>query len=73
MKRDMDLCRQILLAVESWPTTLVPTSVRIDGRSPDDVHYNAWLLAQEGLIEGFDLTGDGDSVHRFAPSCLTAS
>ena len=52
MKRDMDLCRKILIEVESWPT-------------------NAWLLAEEDLIQGLDLTGDGDDVHRYAPRCLT--
>ena len=71
MKRDMDLCRKILIEVEKWPTTLAPNQVAIAGYSADTVHYNAWLLAEEGLIEGLDLTGDGDAVHRYAPSCLT--
>ena len=71
MKRDMDLCRRILLEVEQWPTTLEPREVEIDGYSPDQVDYHAWLLGEEGLIEGLDVTGDGDSVHRYLPKCLT--
>ena len=71
MKRDMDLCRRILFEVEEWPTTLEPRKVEIDGYTESEVGYNAWLLAQEGLIDGLDLTGDGCSVHVYAPSCLT--
>ena len=71
MKRNMDLCRKILIEVESWPTTLESKEVKIAEYSPDEVHYNAWLLAEEDLILGLDLTGDGDDVHRYAPSCLT--
>jgi len=71
MKRDMDLCRKILIEVESWPTTLESKEVKIAEYSPDEVHYNAWLLAEEDLIQGLDLNGDGDDVHRYAPGCLT--
>ena len=72
MKRDMDLCRKILLEIESWPTTTAPDIVVIEGYSTGAVGYNAWLLADQGLIEGIDVTGAGDEVHVFAPRCLTA-
>ncbi|MCY4376113.1 MAG: DUF2513 domain-containing protein [Spirochaetaceae bacterium] len=71
MKRDMDLCRRILFEVEQWETTLAPTRVEIDGYTADEIGYNAWLLADEGLIEGHEVTGDGDAVHQYWPSCLT--
>ena len=54
MKRDMDLCRKILIEIESWPTTLGPRPVEIDGYTDEQIGYNAWLLAQEGLIKGRD-------------------
>ena len=71
MKRDMDLCREILFEVERWQTTLAPTEVEIEGYTEEEVGYNAWLLADEGLIEGQDISGLGHSVHRYAPRCLT--
>ena len=71
MKRDMDLCRRILVEIEGWPTTLEPREVEIEGYSEEVVGYNAGLLAEEELIEGEDFSGDGDSVHRYAPRCLT--
>ena len=55
MKRDMDLCRQILIEVESWPTTSRPKQVAIDGYSDDTVGHHAWLLHEAGLIEGLEL------------------
>ena len=71
MKRDMDLCRQILIEVESWPTTLAPQDVEVEGYTKEQIGYNAWLLAEEGLIEGVESTGMGQSVHRYMPRCLT--
>ena len=71
MKRDMDLCREILIEVESWPTTLAPQEVEIEGYTREQIGYNAWLLADEELIEGVDSTGQGQSVHSYLPRCLT--
>ena len=71
MKRDMDLCRKILFEVEKWPTTTGPKQVEIEGYPADAVGYNVSLLAEEGLIDGLDATGDGDSVDVFLPRCLT--
>ena len=71
MKRDMDLCRKILIEIESWPTTLGPRPVEIDGYTDEQIGYNAWLLAQEGLIKGRDRAGIGRAVHAYSPSCLT--
>ena len=71
MKRDMDLCRRILFEVEKLPTTLAPTKLEIEGYTDDEVGYNAWLLAGEGLIEGADCSGMGDAVHQYMPRCLT--
>ena len=67
----MDLCRKILIEVESWPTTLAPQNVEIEGYTDEQVGYHAWLLADEGLIEGVELLGDGQSVHSFRPRSLT--
>ena len=71
MKRDMDLCRKILIEVEKRPTTTESDLVVIEGYSTGEVGHNAWLLNQGGLLEGIDVTGAGDSVDLFAPRCLT--
>lgn len=71
MKRDMDLCRKILIEIESWPTTLDPQHVEIEGYTFEQIGYNAWLLAEEGLIEGRNTIGDDQRVHSYAARCLT--
>ncbi len=67
----MDLCRRILFEVEKWDTTLDPKTMEIDAYTSDEINYNTWLLAQQGLIEALDFTGDGSSVHCYRPRCLT--
>ena len=73
MKRDMDLCRKILIEVESWSTTLAPQEVEIEGFTREQIGYNAWLLAEAKLIEGVESAGLGQSVHSYMPRCLTYS
>ena len=71
MKRDMDLCRKILLEVESWDTTVAPREVQIDGYTEDQIGHHAWLLADGGLLEGEDATTFGVRARRFMPRALT--
>ena len=71
MKRDMNLCRLVLIEVESWQTTLEPRQVVIPGRSRDEVDYHAYLLLEAGLVEGRALGGQGDPVDRCWPRAVT--
>ena len=71
MKRDMDLCREILLYVEACEGSVGPKEVKIEGYTTDQIGYHAKLLADAGLLEGKVSTGVGQSVHRFKPRCLT--
>ena len=71
MHRDMDLCRKILVEVEKIPTTRLLMEIKLEGYTDDEIGYNAWLLADEGLIEGQDISAHGHKVHRYAPLCLT--
>ena len=66
MKRDMDLCRKILLSVEAREESVGPEEVKIEGYTADQIGYHAKLLADAGLVEGL-----GMSVHHFWPRCLT--
>ncbi|WP_417461517.1 DUF2513 domain-containing protein [Kordiimonas sp.] len=70
MKRDMDLIREIMFAVEesdhdplSWMT------LSIDGRSQLEVSYHVQLLDEAGLITAVDLSSS-DGLH-WEPKQLT--
>jgi DNA-binding Lrp family transcriptional regulator len=59
MKRDMDVVRQILFAIEADNTRLGTTSAAIAekiARSPSEVGYHVKLLVEAGL-----LTADEDT------------
>lgn len=71
MKRDMDLCREILLCVEAREGSVGPEEVKIDGYTTDQIGYHAKLLADAGLLEGKSSTGVGQNVYRFKPRRLT--
>ena len=60
MKRDMDLMREILLAIErSDKSPLGWIDLDIPGRSLQDVSYNVMLLGEAGSIEVQNLCGMG--------------
>ena len=71
MKRDMDLCREILLCVEAREGPVGPAEVKIDGYTTDQIGYHAKLLADAGLLEGKSSTGDRG--RTFIASSLDAS
>jgi hypothetical protein len=50
MKRDLDLCREILRQTEESPESAGPT-LNLDGRSPEEISYHVKLLAEAGLVE----------------------
>ena len=56
MKRDMDLCRDILLNLEEKPFAAGTFKVEIAGKSEQDVSYHLKLLAQAGLVEAENLS-----------------
>ena len=49
MKRDLDLCRAILLAIEQHASSNAPT-VEIHGYSREQIEYHEQLLADAGLV-----------------------
>lgn len=51
MKRDMDLIREILLAVEELDTPTETEALSLPGRSAQDVLHHAVLLVEAGLIK----------------------
>jgi len=55
MKRDMDLIRAILLAVESDPHGIAP-KIEIPDYTEEQIGYHAFLLGEAGLAEVRDVT-----------------
>lgn len=61
MKRDMDLIRKILLAVEASDSGWSPESLTIDGYSDREVGYHCLLIVEAGLCNGEETTGGHDA------------
>jgi len=54
MKRDMELIRKILVAIEDHPKAQGSIPLHFDDYSDYDVSYHVKLLADHGLIEASD-------------------
>jgi hypothetical protein len=62
MKRDMELIRKILIAIEQSPSASPPSEVQelqMEGYSEEEVGYHALLIIEAGLAKGKDITGSG--------------
>ena len=62
MKRDMDLCRKILLSVEARESTVDIGWVEVESYTDGQVGHHVKLLAEGGLLEALDCTGQGDDI-----------
>lgn len=71
MKRDMDLVRKILMALEDNPTGYFKDEMTIDGYTEEDVGYHCYLLLQAGLVGGYDINTLGCSSPSAVASHLT--
>ena len=58
MRRDLDLIRKMLLAVEEAPTGFAP-DLKFEGHTDAQVGYHAFLLIDAGLAQGADATTHG--------------
>ena len=71
MKRDMDLVRKILLALEEQESGFAEHKFKVEGYSEDEVGYHVLLLMEAGLVHGVDMTHLGSKNPVAAPSRLT--
>ncbi|HNP62453.1 MAG TPA: DUF2513 domain-containing protein [Woeseiaceae bacterium] len=62
MKRDMELCRAIMLHLETCEDTMAPQRITVGDFTPEQVSYHVKLLADAGLIEALDFSSM-DSFH----------
>ena len=56
MKRDLDLIRKLVLAIEDSPTGYASDSIDIPGYSPEQIAYHSYLLVDSDLAKGVDVT-----------------
>ena len=71
MKRDMDLVRAILLAVEEHDHGFAPDDLEIDGFTEEQIAYHAFIMMEGGLLEGIDMTTRGSESPEAAIRHLT--
>lgn len=70
MKRDLDLCRTILLAIESQPHGFAD-ELQIEGYSEEQVGYHVYLLGEAGLLKTLERTGINSHSPQALPVNLT--
>ena len=72
MKRDMELARKILFALEACDNAWGPCDdMEIAGYSQQEVAYHVKLLCQADLIEAEDVSSMGPEGFSWIPSGLT--
>jgi DNA-binding transcriptional ArsR family regulator len=60
LKRDMDLVRKILLAIEDCPKPYGPQDMlAVEGYADDVISHHIKILSQAGLIEAYNASGIG--------------
>lgn len=70
MKRDLDLIRTILMALEDAPTGWAP-ELKLNGYTDAQVGYHAYLVMDAGLARGSDVTTAGSEGPEALLSSLT--
>jgi hypothetical protein len=74
MKRDMDLIREILLAIERLDTGADDDlDVVVDGVDPRVVNAHLRLLDEAGFINAHEIPDDTEEFSHFVPTRLTWS
>lgn len=71
MQRNMDLIREILLALEKHPHGFVKGMVSIEGYDEEEIGYHAYLAKEAGLIRGAATSHQGSESPSVMPSGLT--
>jgi hypothetical protein len=70
MKRDMDIVREILFAMEKADFT-VNRDFKLPKREDLEVNYHIGLMVEARLIEGIDVTAHGDPFSMYIPVRIT--
>ena len=73
MTRDLELIRKLIFVVEASPTGYVKDDLEIEGYSPEQIGYHAYLLVDAGLAKGVDITTMGSSSPNWRILHLTSA
>jgi hypothetical protein len=71
VKRDMELIRKIVLAIEGAPTGYAPHPFEVEGYTDEQVGYHAYLIIDAGLATGTDGTTSDSSSPEAMLNSLT--
>lgn len=73
MKRDLDLIRKIVLAIEELPTGYLLDQLKIEGYTSEQIGYHSYLVVDSGLAEGRNTTTIEDSSPNWWINNLTSA
>lgn len=73
MRRDLDLIRQIVLAVEDLPGGSLNEELKVEGRTREEVGYHSYLIIDAGLAKGIDVKYLEDTSPIWQITQLTAA
>lgn len=73
MKRDLELIRKIILAVDDQEHGYVLDNLKIENYSDEQIGYHSYLIIDEGLAAGFDQTEGGDKSPSWRINNLTSA
>ena len=73
MRRDLDLIRKIILAVEALPGGSLNQELKLDGYTREEVGYHSYLVVDSGLALGEDVGFMEDTSPIWQISQLTAA
>lgn len=71
MKRDMDLCRKILFAIEERYVDVVLYNISIEGYSMEEVAYHCKILRDAKLISDYGAQYASNQIYSFGVGSLT--
>jgi len=73
VKRDLNLIRKLVLAVEDHPSGTTPDHIHIDGFTTEEIGYHSYLLVDAGLAKGVDVTTISDTLPNWDILHLTSA
>jgi hypothetical protein len=72
MKRDLELLRKIVLAIEDSPSGYAP-DLQIPGYTSEQIGYHSYLLVDSGYAKGDDVTDNASPSPDWRISHLTSA
>ena len=71
MKRDMDLVRKLIFAIEEHPPDSVPDRLAVEGFTDEQVGYHLSIMLDAGLVQGCDASTSACPLPQAMASSLT--